>query len=196
MKGISNLGRNEYLGRTVQSIFQSDTAEESVSRNTLKNLPAEKDRRELCTEKSVALLKISSKSLSKEGPASDFSCSTTSLPILHQQSFREQKESRNRDISQQNINEHSGSGVRGKNAHHCDSQSITVKAFWITPKSHLFAQLQEWLHFTDGLLLRCRRQHQKRAKKKGGTQFLVKLYSLYQFPHTQHSIVHQSYFIQ
>lgn len=86
---ISNLGRNEHQLGKMQSIFQNDTAEDSVRGNTMTNLylTCLKDRR-ASTEKCVALPALSpdasSDSSSTEGLALDFNQFTTSLPSLHQ----------------------------------------------------------------------------------------------------------------
>ncbi|XP_051254267.1 uncharacterized protein LOC127362525 [Dicentrarchus labrax] len=117
-KGISNLGRNEYLFSATQSIFQRDRAGDSVRGNTVTNLclTCLKDRRPVSTEKSVALPVLSpdgsSDSLSTEEIAIDFSQFATSLPSLYEQSIGEQEEILNQEISHQNISEHSGFGMR------------------------------------------------------------------------------------
>lgn len=104
-KGISNLGRNEYLLGTVQSIFRIDKAEDSVRANTLTNfcLTCQKDRRAASTEKSLALPAPSpdgsSDSFSIDGLALDFTQFTSSLPSSHQKSVEQQHEMLNKDIS-------------------------------------------------------------------------------------------------
>ncbi|KAL7399765.1 hypothetical protein ABVT39_001282 [Epinephelus coioides] len=118
-KGISNLDRNGYPLSTVQSIFRSNTAEDSVRGNTVTNLclTCQRDRREVSTEKSVTLPALSpggsSDSPRIEGLTFDFSQFTTSLPSLHQQSVEEQQEEMlNKDIIQKSITKHFSSEVR------------------------------------------------------------------------------------
>lgn len=117
-KGISELGRNGYLFGTMQSIFQSDAAEDSGRGNTVTDscLTCLKDRRPASAEKSVALPALSpdgsSDPLSTERLALDFHQFTTSLPSLQQQSAGEQEEILNKDISDQNVSKHSRFGVK------------------------------------------------------------------------------------
>lgn len=112
-KWNSSLGRNEYVLSMMQSIFQNDTAEDSLRVNTVTNLclTCLKDRSPVSTEKSVALLVLSD-SLSTEGLTLNLSQFTASLPTLPQQSVGEREEMLNKDIRHQNISKHSSFGVR------------------------------------------------------------------------------------
>lgn len=109
-KWNSSLGRNEHVFSMMQSIFQNDTAEDSLSGNTVTNLclTCLKDRSPVSTEKSVALLVLSD-SLSTEGLTLNLLGKEASL---HQQSVGEQEEMLNKDIRHQNISKHSSFGER------------------------------------------------------------------------------------
>lgn len=132
-KGISNLDRNDYPFSTVQSIFQSDTGEDSVRGNTVTNLclTCLKDRRLRSTEKSVALPAPSPQDTSDspgiEGLALDSNQFKTSLPSLHQQPIGKQEVILNKDISHPNISKHSSFGVKEELVYNLTFASLSYK---------------------------------------------------------------------
>ncbi|CAK6968132.1 uncharacterized protein LOC121898295 isoform X1 [Scomber scombrus] len=129
-KGISNLSRNEYLFSTLPSVFQNDTAEDSLTAYIMTNLclTCLKDRREVSTEKSVALPPLSpdSSSPSRDSLQLDFNQFITSLPSLQQQSFVQREKMLSKDKSHQNITMQSSVSVREKTVNNQTSFSKTV----------------------------------------------------------------------
>ena len=132
-KGISNLDRNDYPFGTVQSIFQSDTGEDSVRGSAVTNLclTCLKDRRLPSTEKSVAVPVPSPQDTSDspgiEGLALDSNQFETSLPSLYQQPTGKQEITLNKDISHQNISKFSSFGVTEELVYNLTFASLSDK---------------------------------------------------------------------
>lgn len=115
-RGISTLRRNEYSSVTVQSIFQNDAAEDSLSGSTGTNLclTCLKDRRAASAEEAVAHPVLSPYISSDSVSPTRLTLKkfTTSSQNLHEQPVQQQEGILNKNIRYQNNTSHSVSGAR------------------------------------------------------------------------------------